>query len=68
VNDEWKPEDIGYWKGADVFVFDPPLLVPDEGGKLRKLCSLDFSQMAFADDINREDILHALAHPVTDWN
>lgn len=50
--------DVGSWDG-DVFRFHEPVLL---GG--RTLMVLDFSGLETGPGITREDIIHALTHPI----
>lgn len=57
-----RAEDHGRWEGS-TFVFDPPILVPTEGGDLATIRMIDVAHMVLPPDVTPDDVISALLNP-----
>lgn len=53
----------GYWDG-DVWYFVPPLPILTTDGRVTPLARIDVGQLVLPPGFTRDDLIHALLHPL----
>lgn len=56
-------EEAGYWEG-ERFIFNEPIEVATENGKVITMTELDTTGMTLQDGIERDDVVHAIINQV----